>query len=335
MRINIKHLASVAAVAALVTGAAPAALASGPVNLTIASFGQGSGWYVYAVNLAEVLREVLPSGSRIDTPPIAGGVGNPRMVAEGKAELAFGMAVVGDWALNGRITYDKAMPELRGLIGGWDQYFLAPIAHGSGVGPGLDKFLKEDQPRARVVMLSRGAVGALGGLQMLNMLDSGEDALRKRGGAYEFGSFDMFKTRFATRTANLLVHVVNPGHPAITEIAQNNPVTFLQPPDAALERMSKEYGWSTVVMPKGMFPKQDRDVRLPGTHTILFSSTAMSADLAYTIVKAVCERTNRLRAAHKALAKFDCANRVWERDSLSLPLHAGAERYYRERGLIN
>lgn len=335
MRMRIRTLAATAAAAGLLAVAAPAPVSAQPVNLTIGSFSQGSGWYVYAVNLAEVLREVLPAGSRIDTPPIAGGVGNPRLVAEGKAEMAFGMSVVGDWALNGRITYDKPMPELRGLVGGWDQYFLAPIAQGANAGPGLDKFLKEDQPRTRIVMLARGAVGAIGGLQMLEMMDTGEDALRQRGGAFEFGSFDMFKTRFATRTAHMLVHVVNPGHPAITEIAQNNPVTFLQPSDEVLKKMSEQYGWSTVTMPKGMFPKQDADIRLPGTHTILFASTAMSDDLAYTVVKAVCEQTEKLRAAHKGLAGFDCAKGVWEQESLSLPLHAGAEKYFRERGFIN
>jgi uncharacterized protein len=71
------RLAAIAAVAGLMAAVTPAPLAAQPVNLTIGSFGQGSGWYVYAVNLAEVLRGVLPSGSRIDTPPIAGGVGNP------------------------------------------------------------------------------------------------------------------------------------------------------------------------------------------------------------------------------------------------------------------
>jgi uncharacterized protein len=255
-------------------------------------------------------------------------------VAEGKAELAFGMAVVGDWALTGRFAYDKAMPNLRGLVGGWDQYYLAPIAQGEGLGPDLDKFFKADRPKARVTMLARGAIGGRGGIQMLELAGAGEQALKERGGSYEFGSFDMFKTRFAARTADLLVHTINPGHPAITEIAQNNPVTFLQPSDAVLQGMEKKYGWSTVTMPKGSFPKQDRDVRVPGTHTILFGSTAMSDDLAYTIVKAVCEQTDKLRAAHKGLAKFDCANKVWEQASLSLPLHPGAEKYYRERGWL-
>jgi uncharacterized protein len=50
------------------------------------------------------------------------------------------------------------MEDLRALVGGWDQYYLAVIASGRDVGPGLDKFLK-DRPKTRVVMLPRGGVG--------------------------------------------------------------------------------------------------------------------------------------------------------------------------------
>ena len=37
---------------------------------------------------------------------------------------------------------------------------------------------------------------------------------------------------------------------------------------------------------------------------------------------------------HKALAGFDCANRTWTRETTGLPLHAGAEKYFRERGWL-
>jgi TRAP-type uncharacterized transport system substrate-binding protein len=315
-------------------GAAGAAFAQQPVNLTIASFGQGSGWYVYAVNLAELLRESLPPGSKVDSPPIAGAIGNVRLVAEGKADLAFGMALVGHWARAGQVSFDKPLENLRGLAGNWDQYYLAVIAAGRDVGPGLDKYLQKDRPNARVVMLPRGGVGSLGGQQLLQLMNAGEEALRQRGGNYEYASFDAIKSRFAGRAADLFLQVANPGHPSITEIAQNHPVTFLQPPQPALDEMAKRYGWQITVMPRGTFPGQDQDLRLPGTTTTLFASTRMSDELAYAVVKTLCEKTARLQAAHKALASFDCAKGAWREEVNGLPLHAGAARYYRERGWL-
>lgn len=328
-----KPIACLAAAAAM--AASTVASAQQPVNLNIGSFIQGSGWYVYAVNLAELLRQSLPPGSKVDSPPVAGAVGNIRLVNEGKADLAFGMALVGNWASKGIVAFDKKpVPTLRALAGGWDRYYLFSVAAGKDLGPQFDKFLHKDRPATRISLLPRGGVGPVGAQQMLALMDSDEEAVRKRGGSYDFASFDAAKGRFASRTVDLFMNVANAGHPSFTEIAQNYDVTFLQPPESVLAEMYKRYGWTTQVMPKGTFKGQDADLRLPGTTTTLFASTRMSDDVAYTVVKTICEKTDRLQAAHKALAKFDCANGVWKEDVNGMPLHDGAARYYRERGWL-
>jgi TRAP transporter TAXI family solute receptor len=327
-----KLAASCAALAAAAVSAVAAA--QQPVNLTIASFSQGSGWYVYAVNLAELLRQAFPPGSKIDSPPIAGSVGNIRLVSEGKADMGFGMALVDRWAETGTVAFDKPLPNLRALVGGWDQYYLVPVAAGKDVGPGMDKFLTKDRPKTRVATLPRGGVGPVGAAQLLGIMNAGEEELKKRGGNNEYVSFAAVKGLFTGRNVDLFIHVLNPGHPTVTEIAQSVPVTFLQPPQSALEAMAQKYGWGIGVMPKGTFPTQDQDIRLPATHTTLFASTRMPDDVAYTVVKTICERTEQLRAAHKGLADFDCAKGAWSKDANGLPLHAGAARYYRERGWL-
>jgi TRAP transporter TAXI family solute receptor len=329
-----KAAACTAGSAALLLAALPATAAA-PVNLTIGSFSQGSSWYVYSVNLGELLRTALPPGSKVDTPPLAGGLGNPPLVENGKAQLAFGMAVVGSWALEGTNAYKKPMKDLRALVGGWDEYFLVPMARGEIKSDGLADYFKSVNPKATVTLLQRGSVGAYGGEQMLELAGAGEKALKQQGGDYEFGSFDMVKNRFAAGTADVFVQTATLGHPSITEMARTNPLTFLQPSQSILDEMKKRYGWETHTLPKGSFPGQDKDVRLPGTTTTLFTSTALPDDLAYTIVKTICEKTDKLRVAHKALADFDCKkNEVWKRENTGMPLHAGAERYYRERGWL-
>jgi TRAP transporter TAXI family solute receptor len=305
-----------------------------PANLTIASFSQGSSWYVYAVNLAELLRGVLPPGSSIDTPPIAGGLANPQLVTAGKAQLAFGMAVVGNWALQGKIGYKQPMPNLRALVGGLDEYFLVALARGKGFSPDLAGFFKTVRPNARVTLLQRGSIGGFAGQQLLDLAGADEKTLSAHGGGYEFGTFGMVKNRFAAGTGDVFVHVATRGHPTITEIAHDTPVTFLAPSDKILQEMQEKFGWESRVLPKNTFPGQDQDVRLPGTTTVLFASTAMSDDLAYTVVKTICENTAKLRAAHKALAHFDCANGTWKLAETGLPLHPGAARYYKERGWL-
>jgi len=330
-----KVLSTLAATGALaVLLPAPAAAAAQPVNWTIASFAQGSSWYVYSVNLGELLREALPPGSTVDTPPIAGGLANPKLIAADKAQIAFGMAVVGNWAFNGESGFTEPLKSLRALVGGWDSYYLVPLARGKGFPVDLSGYFKEVRPKARIVLLTRGSVGAFGGQQLLDIAGAGEKALSEAGGGYEFGSFDMVKNRFSGGTSDVFVQVATAGHPGITEIAQTNTVTFLQPSQPVLDAMTKQHGWGTNSMPKGTFPGQDKDILLPSTTTTLFTSAKLPDDDAYLIVKTICEKTDRLRAAHKALARFDCANGAWKKEVNGLPLHPGAERYYKERGWL-
>jgi TRAP transporter TAXI family solute receptor len=305
-----------------------------PVNWTIASFSEGSSWYVYSVNLGELLRTALPAGSTVDTPPIAGGLANPKLIAADKAQIAFGMAVVGNWAYEGRAGFKEPLKNLRALVGGWDDYFLVPLARGTGFPADLTGYFKQVNPKASVTLLTRGSVGAFGGQQLLDIAGVGEEALAKTGGDYEYGSFGMVKDRFSGGTGDVFVQVATAGHPGITEIAQTNKVTFLQPSKEVLSAMTSQHGWGTNTMPKGTFPGQDKDVLLPSTTTTLFTSTKLSDDHAYLVVKTICEKTDRLRAAHKALAKFDCAKGAWKQEVNGLPLHPGATRYYKERGWI-
>ncbi|MAU97953.1 MAG: hypothetical protein CMP81_19100 [Fulvimarina sp.] len=333
-RYSTKLLTPLLVGATLVAANVPAHGQDAPVNLTIGSFQQGSSWYVYAVNLAELLQDELPSGSTIDAPPIAGGVGNPALVSKGRADLAFGMAVVGSWALEGKHAYEEPLGNLRALVGGWDQYYLVPLARGGDVDHELGGYLKA-HPEANVTLLRRGSIGSFGGEQLLEIAGAGEDELSSSGGSYEFGSFDMVKSRFASGSGDVFVQVGTRGHPGITEIAQTTPSTFLAPSEEILASMRENYGWQVATLPSGTFPGQDEDVNLPGTTTTLFASTGMSDDLAYNIVKTICENTERLTQAHKALTGFSCENGAWKIENNGLPLHGGAERYYREQGWLN
>jgi hypothetical protein len=244
------------------------------------------------------------------------------------------MAVFGNWALEGKHAFKEPLPTLRALVGGWDDYYLVPLARGKGVSPDLADYFKTVQPKARVTLLQRGSAGGLGGQQLLEIAGAGEKALTGRGGNYEYGTFDMVKSRLAGGTAEIFVQVATLGHPSITEIAQNTPVTFLEPSKSVLSAMTKQYGWEVRVLPKGTFPGQDKEIPLPGTTTVLFASTAMSDELAYTITKTICEQTPKLRASHKALSKFDCSDGKWKKEVTGLPLHAGAEKYFKERGWL-
>ena len=330
----LRKAAATAGSAALLLAALPATAAA-PVNLTIGSFSQGSSWYVYSVNLGELLRTALPPGSKVDTPPLAGGLGNPPLVENGKAQLAFGMAVVGSWALEGTNAYKKPMKDLRALVGGWDEYFLVPMARGEIKSDGLANYFKSVNPKATVTLLQRGSVGAYGGEQMLELAGAGEKALKQQGGDYEFGSFDMVKNRFAAGTADVFVQTATLGHPSITEMARTNTLTFLQPSQSILDEMKKRYGWETHSCRREASPARTRTCGCPGRPPPCSAAPRCRTIWPTRSSRRSARRPTSCASRTRRSPTSSCKkNEVWKRENTGMPLHAGAERYYRERGWL-
>jgi NMT1-like family len=87
-----------------------------------------------------------------------------------------------------------------------------------------------------------------------------------------------------------------------------------------------------LLLPDGRIGEREREHgrRLDLERTIIVS-TAMSEGVAYTITKTINDNAERFRALHASLAEYD-PSRGWSQ--LGVPLHPGAERYYREKGWL-
>ncbi|CAM2807165.1 TAXI family TRAP transporter solute-binding subunit [Vibrio rarus] len=90
------------------------------------------------------------------------------------------------------------------------------------------------------------------------------------------------------------------------------------------------YAFSTV--PAGMYRGTDKDVNSFGVAATMVTTTDVSDEVAYTVAKAVFENFDTFKRLHPAFANLKKENMV--KDGISIPLHPGAEKYYREVGLI-
>jgi uncharacterized protein len=83
-------------------------------------------------------------------------------------------------------------------------------------------------------------------------------------------------------------------------------------------------------IPAGTYPGQDEDINTFGVGATFVTSADVPEEVVYTLVKAVFENFDDLKNLHPALANLKEEEMI--RDSLTAPLHAGAEKYYKERG---
>ena len=86
-------------------------------------------------------------------------------------------------------------------------------------------------------------------------------------------------------------------------------------------------------IPGGMYRGNEEDVTTFGVGATFVSSTAVSDDVMYNVVKAIFENLDQFKALHPALDILDAQTMVT--DGNSAPIHDGAARYYREAGLMD
>jgi TRAP transporter TAXI family solute receptor len=101
----------------------------------------------------------------------------------------------------------------------------------------------------------------------------------------------------------------------------------------AVDRMLSRYGeYERVVILGGTYSVNPADVRTFGVRAVVVTTKRMPDAVAYDIVKAVFDNFDDFRRLHPAFKALSLAEMV--RTTEPVPVHAGAMRYYRERGWL-
>ena len=85
-------------------------------------------------------------------------------------------------------------------------------------------------------------------------------------------------------------------------------------------------------IPGGMYRGNDEDTTTFGVGATFVTSAQVPDEVVYEVTKAVFENLDQFKGLHPAFADLTAEEMV--SDGLSAPIHPGAERYYREAGLI-
>ena len=103
--------------------------------------------------------------------------------------------------------------------------------------------------------------------------------------------------------------------------------------EKTIEVLKAEYPWYvTYVIPAGSYPNQKDDIQTTAIKMVLFCSADLDEETVYMLTKTLWENIGELGASQSSLRGLTPQEAV--RDIAGLPLHEGAQRYYREIGVI-
>jgi len=316
---------------------AAAALAAGAARAEELKFGAmplGSIWYVFAASFAKHITPALPPGSKVDIIARGGGIGNPIIVNEKKADVAFANVCTSVWAMEGEpeIYKGKAYTEIRSLLGGLNEIFLVGMLTEDYIrrtgNDTLEKALTSRNP-PRIIMKPAGSTVPPSVRMVLEGVGLSFDKYKAGGGHIIQVDVGQIPSMMRDGRADLYFESASPGHPATVEASTTVAVRFLDLPEKSLQLMAKN-GLKVVSMPQH-FKGQSGPVKAVDFGTNLIVHRDMPDSVAYAITKAIVENRDAIVADHKAMQGF-VAKDAWKPENNGIPLHPGAVRYYKEKG---
>ncbi len=299
-----------------------------PIRLKFASHSLGSSWYLLGAAVTELLKKNLPPGSNIDLLPYAAGVGNPKLVSKGEADFGFGVNVTSKWAYEGKVAYDTKMDNLRALSAGLDIGWLGIMVR-SKVDINSFEDIKEKKFPLRMMLLPPGSLGEFGAKQIMEAYGISVSDIKSWGGGVTNTSFEVIVSAMQDGRTDCFIQIVTPGHPSVTELAVTTGIKFLPLNNKVLERLGA-IGWDSTIIPSGTFKGMDKDVKAVGYTTHLIATKDLPDDIAYLLTKIVSENKEQLVKVYNAVKVFD-PKTAWDPRINRIPLHPGAERYYKEK----
>jgi|SRR5690554_1705335 len=119
---------------------------------------------------------------------------------------------------------------------------------------------------------------------------------------------------------------------AVVELATSNQINLLEIDDEHAAKLINKYPFYTKFdVPVGTYKGVDSSVRTVAVVASYIVSNNLSEDLVYDMTKALFENAEEITIGHPKGAELDPAYSV---SSISIPMHPGAEKYYKEVGIV-
>ncbi|MEL7012423.1 MAG: TAXI family TRAP transporter solute-binding subunit [Pseudomonadota bacterium] len=293
------------------------------------SIGTGGVTGVYYPTGGAICRLVNKSrkehGIRCAVESTGGSVYNINTIKAG--ELEFGVAQ-SDWqyhAYNGTSKFegDAAFPDIRAVMSVHPEPFTLIVRGDSGIGGFED------------IKGKRVNVGNPGSGQRATMevvMSAFGIAMDDLALATEYKGSEMAK-QLCDGNIDAMIYTI--GHPAaaIKEATTTCDAKLVSVTGAPIVKLVAENPFYRVAtIPGGMYKGTDGDTTTFGVGATFVTSVTVPDETVYVVAKSVMENIDDFRGLHPAFANLDPAQMV--KDGLSAPLHVGAEKAYRELGLI-
>ena len=291
-----------------------------PTFINILTGGTSGVYYPIGVALSQQYNKI--DGAKTSVQATKASVENLNLLQAGRGELAFslGDSVADAWNGVEDAGFKAPLKRLRAIAGTYNNYIQVVASAESGIKTLDDlkgKRISVGAPKSGTELNAR-AIFKAAGLTYEDM------------GRVEFLPYAESVELIKNRQLDATLQSSGLGMAAIRDLASTMPVTFVEIPADVVEKIESD-AYQAGVIPAGTYDGQDADVPTVAITNILVSHEKVSDEVAYQMTKLMFDNLSALGNAHSAAKDIKLENAT---KNLPIPLHPGAERFYKEAGVL-
>nr|WP_163501994.1 TAXI family TRAP transporter solute-binding subunit [Halomonas socia] len=296
--------------------------------ITVAAGSVGGSWFVGATALLDLFDDNIDGLSYSVSP--GGGVGNPHAVQQGEAQMAIAYTTNLHAAAEGHEPYGEPLEDLRAVM----NMNITSVMHTFALQQtGLEELsdIADQEYGISIDTGTRGTGGEQAASRVLEAHGASYDNLRSWGGQITHSEYREALDRLRDGHIEAFMNDDVVGHPLFVDVTVSRDLNLLGFTPEVVDELQSSFGYTPSIIPENTYEGQDSEVLTVGQQQALFVHKDMPDDLVMAMLELVFENKERLETVHSSFENLDLESAA---NDLSVPLHPGAELYYKEAGVL-
>jgi TRAP transporter TAXI family solute receptor len=309
----------------LVAGLACAAISSAPAAqaqnfINVLTGGTSGVYYPLGVAIGKIYGDKIPN-VKTQVQATKASVENLVLLQQGRGEIAFslGDSLKAAWDGDEEAGFKSKLDKLRVIGAIYPNYIQIVATADSGIKTLADlkgKSLSVGAPKSGTELNSRAILAAAG----LSYKDLGK---------IEYLPFAESVDLMKNRQLGATLQSAGLGVASLKDLSTSSPIVVVSVPKETVDKIGPPF--VSVVIPANTYSGQDKDVPTAAVVNYLVTSSKVSDEMAYEMTKLVYESLPELTNSHAAGKEIKLETAA---TGSPVPLHPGAIKYYKEKGLI-
>ncbi|MDR1481933.1 MAG: TAXI family TRAP transporter solute-binding subunit [Synergistaceae bacterium] len=287
--------------------------------LSIATGGTSGTYYPIGGAIAQAVSKngVIQATAETSNASVA----NVNLVATKEIEVAFAQNDITFWAYAGEMMFDKSpLTNLRAIAALYPEHIQLITTKDSAV-----KVI--DDLKGKRVGVGAPGSGTEGDVRaILQVAGLKYDDMRA-----DFLDFGATTSRFKDNQIDAGFVVAGYPTASVMDLATTKDITLMDFTPEYMDRLTKAFPYFIRSnIPAGTYSGIDSDITTPAVMAILITHDQISEDAIYEFTKSMFENIADIHASHAKGREITLKTAL---DGLTVPLHPGAAKYFKEQGM--